>query len=64
MGGRSIPKRPEPAKKLNLLLSEPRDVGECLGSAKHRKQAQQQNLVERIGDFAALARVRHILEMV
>ena len=42
VGGRSITKRPEPAKKLDLLLAEPRDVGECLRSAKHRKQAQQQ----------------------
>jgi len=61
--GRSIAKRPEAAQKLDLLLAEPRDIGERLGSGQHRKQTQQQHLLEWINNFASLARVRHIPEM-
>ncbi len=63
-GGRSIAKRPEPAQQTDLLLAEPRDVDERLRPAQHRQQAQQQHLVERINDFAALPKIRKIFEII
>jgi hypothetical protein len=45
---RSIAKWQEPAKKLDLLLAEPRDIDERFRSGKHTEQAQQQHLFERI----------------
>src|SRR5271166_3796699 len=56
--GCSVTERPEPAQKINLLLAEPRNIHECLRSAQHGEQTQEQYLAERISDFATLARVR------
>jgi hypothetical protein len=56
--GRSVTERPKPTQKINLLLAEPRNIHERLRSAQNREQTQQQYLVQRIGDFATLARVR------
>jgi len=51
---RSVPERQEPAKKLDLLLAESRDIDEGLRSGKHSEQAQQQHIFERIDHLAAL----------
>ena len=64
MGGRPVTKRSEPAQQIDLLLAEPRDIHEGLRSAQNREQTQQQHLGERINDFAALARIGQILEMI
>jgi hypothetical protein len=57
---RSIAERQEAAKKLDLLLAEPRDIDEGFRSGKHSEQAQQQHLFERIDHLAALPRIRKI----
>jgi hypothetical protein len=62
--GGAIAKRPEPAQKIELLLPEARDVDEGLGSGQHRKQTQQQHLLERTEHLAGLARVWQISEMI
>jgi len=64
MRGSAVAKRSEPTQKIELLLPEPGDVRERLGSRQHRKQAQQQNLLERIQHLAGLARVGQIPEMI
>jgi len=61
--GRAIGKGPEPTQKLKLLLAEPGDVDERLGSSQHREQTQQQDLLERIKHLAGLAWVGQIPEM-
>src|SRR5258708_3388757 len=58
--GRPVPERQEPAKKLDLLLAEPRDIDEGFRSGKHCEQAQQQHLFERIDHLAALPRIGEI----
>ena len=64
VGGRPVTKRSEPAQQIDLLLAEPRDIDEGLRSAQNREQTQQQHLGERINDFAAVARIGQILEMI
>src|SRR5258707_7514262 len=44
---RSITKRQEPAKKLDLLLAEPRDIDERFRYRQHSEQAQHLHLFER-----------------
>jgi len=46
-------KRSESTQQIELLLPEPGDVHERLGSSRHRKQAQQQNRLERLQHLAA-----------
>src|SRR5258708_27536671 len=58
--GVPYPERQEPAKKLDLLLAEPRDIHEGFRPGKHCEQAQQQHLFERIDHLAALPRIGEI----
>ena len=60
---RAVLERPEAAQKLELLAAEQGDIDEGLGPGQHREQAQQQDLVERVGHLALLARVLQVLEM-
>src|SRR5262249_3772260 len=57
---RSIPERQEPAKQRDLLLTKSRDIDEGFCPGKHGEQTQQQYLIKRIDDLAALPRVRKI----
>jgi len=61
---RSVAKRAEPPQQLEFLLAEPGDVSDRLRPGKHCQKAQAQHLVQRIRHFAALSRVRQILEIV
>jgi hypothetical protein len=64
MRGSTVAKWPEPTQKIKLLLVEPGNVDERLGSRQHREQTQKQDLLERIEHLAGLARVRQIPEMI
>src|SRR5262249_54911191 len=57
---RSIPERQEPAQQRDLLLTKSRDIDEGFCPGKHGEQTQQQYLIKRIDDLAALPRVRKI----
>ncbi len=60
---RAILERTEAAQKLALLAAEQGDVDHGLGPGQHGKQAQEQDLVERIAHLALLARIFQILEI-
>src|SRR6202158_1872235 len=47
----------------SFLVPEQRDLGEALCTRQHRKQTQQQDLIERIGNLAFLARVLEVSEI-
>jgi hypothetical protein len=55
--------RPETPQKIQLPGAKQRDIGEGISTRQHREQTQQQYLIERVGHFAGLARIREILEM-
>src|SRR5208282_3369056 len=55
--------RAEAAKKLKFLAAEEGDLGETLGSGQHGEQAQEQDLIERVGHLAWLARVLEVIEI-
>ena len=61
---RSIRKRPEASEKSQLMPTEPGYVRDRLRAGDDRQQAQQQNLIERIFDFAALPDIRQIIEII
>src|SRR3954447_21054543 len=60
---RFIFERSEAAQKVKLLDAEQGDLDEVVGSGQHRKQAQQQDLVERVGHLALLTRILEVIEM-
>src|SRR3954447_25698449 len=60
---RAVGEWPEAAQQVALFLTKPGDVSNRLGSGQHREQAQQQNLVQRVGHLAALAWVGKVIEM-
>ena len=60
---RAILERTEAAKKRQLFNPEQGDLGESFGTGKHAEQAQEQDLIERVGHLALLARVVQIFEM-
>ena len=64
VGRRSIGERPEPAEKVELLFAEAGNIDEGIGTRQHREERQKQDLVQRIHDLAALARIGHFLEMI
>ena len=64
MGARAVAKWPKPPQKCELLFPEQGYIDERLGLTQHRKQAQQQHLVEPINHFSGLAGVRQILEVI
>ena len=55
--------RAKAAQKIQLFLAKAGDVGETLGAGHHRKQAQEQDLIERVGHLARLAWVFEVIEM-
>jgi hypothetical protein len=61
---RSIRKPPEASEKSQLMPTEPGNVRDRLRAGDDRQQAQQQNLIERIFDLAALPDIRQILEII
>ena len=63
MGGRAVRERPEATQKIELLLAEPRDIGEGLRPSQHSEQAQEQDLVERIDHLPGLPVIRHVFEV-
>jgi hypothetical protein len=63
MIGGAILKRPEATQKAELLNPEERNLGEALGTGQHAKQAQKQDLIERVSHLSTLTRVRQIFEM-
>ena len=63
MRRRAILERAEPTEQRELLGAEKRDLSEAFRASQHRQQTQQQNLVERIGHLAKLARVPQTLEI-
>ena len=60
---RAVLERTEAAQQRELLGPEQRDLGEALCTGQHRKQTQQQDLIERIGNLALLARVLQVFEI-
>ena len=60
---RAILEWAEAAKKCEFLDAEQGDLGESLGPGQHAHQAQQQNLIQRVGHLPLLARVGEVLEM-
>ncbi len=60
---RAILERAEAPQKRQLFNPEQGDLGQSLGPGKHAEQAQEQELVERVGHLALLARVVQIPEM-
>ena len=50
-------------RRSSFLLPKQGDIDEGLGPGQHREQAQKQDLVERVGHLALLARVTQILEI-
>src|ERR1700694_529023 len=60
---RAVLERTEAAQQRELLGPEQRDLGEALCTRQHRKQTQQQDLIERIGNLALLARVLEVFEI-
>jgi hypothetical protein len=59
----AVLERTEAAQQCELLGPEQRDLGETLCTGQRRKQTQQQDLIERIGNLALLARVLEIFEI-
>ena len=57
MRRRAILERAEPAEQLKLLGAEKCDLREAFRASQHGKQAQQQNLIQRVGHLAKLAMV-------
>ena len=57
---RAVLEGKEPPQERELGSTEAGDVREAVRPGDHRQQAEQQYLVERIGDLAALPRVRHL----
>ena len=45
---RAVRERAEAAQKTELLAAEQGDIDEGLGSGQHRKQAEEQDLIERV----------------
>jgi hypothetical protein len=60
---RAILERAEAAQKLAFLAAEQGNIDDGLGAGQHGEQAQEQDLVERVGYLALLARVFQVLEM-
>ena len=60
---RAVLKRAKAAQEIELLAAEQGDIDDGLGDGQHGKQAEEQDLLEPIGDLALLARVIQILEM-
>ncbi len=60
---RTIFERREPAQQLKPLHAEQSDSGDTFRSSHHRGEAQQQDLAQRIGHLAALARIAQAGEM-
>lgn len=63
MGGRALREGAEATQEIELLLAEPRNIGEGFRPGQHGEQAQEQYLVERIDDFPSLMAIRHVLEI-
>ena len=61
---RTIEEWPEASEKLQFHAAKPGDIDEGFGPGQHREQRQQEHLIERIHDLAALPRIRHIPEMI
>src|ERR1700690_4153629 len=61
---RTVEEWPEASQKLQFHVAKPGDIDEGFGPGQHREQRQQEHLIERIRDLAALTRIRHILEMI
>src|ERR1700691_692968 len=59
----SILEGSEAPEKSQFQPAKSGDVGDCFRPGDHGEQAQQQDLVERIFDLAALPGVRQILEI-
>ena len=53
----------EAAQKSELLAAEESDIDERLGPSHTGEQAEQEDLIERMGHLALLARVMQILAM-
>ena len=60
---RPVFERPEASEKGQLQSAEPGYVRNRLRPGDDGKQAQQQNLIERIFDFAPLPNIRQIFEI-
>ena len=60
---RALLERPEAAQEIELLLAERGDLDPAVGSRQDGQQALQQHLIQGISDFAALARVLKVFEM-
>jgi hypothetical protein len=56
--------RAEATKKAQFLDAKEGDLGEALRAGQHTKQAQKQDLIERVGHLALLTRVRQVTEMI
>jgi hypothetical protein len=59
----AVLERAEAAQQFELFATEQGDVDDGLGPDQHGEQAKQEDLVERIGDLAWLARVFQVFEM-
>ena len=60
----AVLERTEAAQKLAFLAAEQGDIEtNVLGPGQHGEQAEQQDLVERVGHLALLARVLQVLEI-
>jgi hypothetical protein len=59
----AVLERTEATQKLAFLAAEQGDIDKCLGPGQHGEQAEQQDLVERVGHLALLARVLQVLEI-
>jgi hypothetical protein len=51
------------AQKRALSAAEQGDIGEDFRPSQHRKQAERQDLVDRVGYLALLARILEVLEI-
>lgn len=51
------------AEQIELLFAKAGDVGKRLSPRQHREQAEQQDFLERTGEFAGLPMIRHIFEI-
>jgi hypothetical protein len=54
---RAVLERAEAAQKVELLAPEQGNIDEGLGPSQYGEQAEKQDLVERVGYLALLARV-------
>jgi len=61
---RAVEEWTEAPEQVEFHATESGDIDEGFGSGQHREQRQQEYLLERIHDLAALSRIRHILEMI